>query len=227
MDSKERKAEYDRAYRQANKERTAESNKAWREANKERLVAYRRAWYKANKERHAGCMKAWYEANKEHCSEYNRAYQQANRERKAWYMRVYYVTHPEYRKRNIERNKSWQEDNREHRNEYEKKRLLTLAEQNPDGYVCDEGRCGEKHSNWKGGEGRYPKSTEIRVNRLIVLNDAEWTCDVCGIREATEVHHLDGTKDNHAIENLMPVCRSCHQGVFHNNVSAEIKKTSR
>ena len=49
--AKERKLEYNRAYREANKERNAEYNRAYREANKERNAEYNRAYREANRER--------------------------------------------------------------------------------------------------------------------------------------------------------------------------------
>ena len=81
--SKAERAEYNKAYREANKEKLAEYNKtynkAYREANKEKIAAQKKAYYEANKEKLA-------EYNKTH----NKTYREANKEKiaaknKAWY----------------------------------------------------------------------------------------------------------------------------------------------
>ena len=182
---KERKADYMRAYRAAHPE------------CRKREAEYGRAYYKANRERRVEYSKAWYAANKEHKAKYKKAYCGANKDRIAEYKKAY------------------RKANRERRNEYHDNYLLSLAEQNPDGYASDESRCGENSSNWKGGGNPYRRPTEFRVNRLIVLNAAEWVCYECG-RDANRAHHIDFSKDNHAIDNLLPVCRLCHEKIHRN-----------
>ena len=172
-------------------------------ARKERKAEYNKKWYAANKDR--------YVANKEKTSENNKKWREANKENLAEYMRGYYATHPEYRKRAAERKKVWREKNPEHNNNY----LQALAEKHPNGYVSSENRNGGNSVHWKGGTSGYYKHTEFRVNRLIVLNEAEWTCLMCG-NEATEAHHLDRSKDNHNPLNLLAVCHKCHKE-FHRN----------
>ena len=56
---------------------------------------------------------------------------------------------------------------------------------------------------------RHPKFREIRA---IAMRRANWWCQRCGGRRATEVHHLKyptwGTFD--VPENLVAICHECH-----------------
>ena len=130
----------------------------------------------------------------------------------------------EWKKNNPDRvrayKKKYRASHKEHRAEYNKNYLQYLAEQHPSGYISDEGRNGENSGAWKGGANPYPKYTEFMVNRIIALKDADWRCDMCG-KMAKTAHHLDGSKDNHDTENLLPVCHECHLGIFH---SGNIRK---
>ena len=47
---KQKVAEYQKAYREANREKVAEYQKAYWEANREKLAAQRKAYYEANRE---------------------------------------------------------------------------------------------------------------------------------------------------------------------------------
>ena len=173
---------------------------------KERKIEYNRAYRKDNREHLAGYAKTWRTSNPE--------YQKKWREVHPGYDKEWSATHPGYGKHRAEYHGKWREANGERINELKKNYLLTLAEQNPDGYVADKGLCGENHPNWKGGVSPYPNPMELHVNRLIVLNDAGWKCAVCG-GEADRAHHIDGSKDSHDIGNLLPVCQGCHLREFH------------
>lgn len=35
-------------------------------------------------------------------------------------------------------------------------------------------------------------------------------CEACGTSLAVQVHHIDGDRDNNDVENLMPLCATCH-----------------
>ena len=72
------------------------------------------------------------------------------------------------------------------------------------------GNKGEYNSRWNGGTSVYPNHYELKKNRLIVLNAADWKCSVCG-QEATSVIHKDRSRDNHAVSNLEARCRNCIQ----------------
>jgi len=100
-----KKAEHQRAYREANKEK----EKAYREANKEKLNANKKSYYEANKEKEKARKKAYYEANKEKIKANGKAYNEANKEhRKA------------YREANKEKEKAYREANKEKRKAYGK-----------------------------------------------------------------------------------------------------------
>jgi DNA-binding Xre family transcriptional regulator len=55
----------------------------------------------------------------------------------------------------------------------------------------------------------YPNHYEMKKNRLMVLQQHGYKCQICG-GEATIVHHADDSKDNHDPENLVPLCAKCH-----------------
>jgi len=71
------------------------------------------------------------------------------------------------------------------------------------------GNSGKLNHMWKGGVAQYPNHYEMKKNRIIVLEMADYRCHFCG-KAATQVHHKDLSKDNHSIENLLPVCRKCN-----------------
>lgn len=68
---------------------------------------------------------------------------------------------------------------------------------------------GDKNPNWNGGTAEYPNHAEMKRNRLIKLQETNNKCEVCG-EEAHCIHHVDGSKDNHSLENLVVVCKKCH-----------------
>jgi hypothetical protein len=47
-------------------------------------------------------------------------------------------------------------------------------------------------------------------------------CNVCGSGGELLVHHIDGDRDNNELENLLPVCSSCH-GKIHAKNSKGVK----
>ena len=77
------------------------------------------------------------------------------------------------------------------------------------------GTKGSKNPNWRGGVAEYPNHSKMKKARLLVLESANWICADCG-GKATEIHHIDGSKDNHAIENLSPTCHRCNM-LHHRN----------
>ncbi len=56
---------------------------------------------------------------------------------------------------------------------------------------------------------QYENHYELKKNRLKVLDAVDYTCAICGC-EAVLVHHKDGSRDNHAPNNLLPLCQKCH-----------------
>jgi len=67
----------------------------------------------------------------------------------------------------------------------------------------------------------YPDHYTMKQNRLKVLEDADHCCAICG-QEAMYVHHKDFSNDNHAIDNLLPVCIRCHMNI-HRERNEEIR----
>ncbi len=78
---------------------------------------------------------------------------------------------------------------------------------------------GELSHWWRGGIAEYENHSELKVNRKIVLKEAEYICSLCG-EDATQTHHIDLSKDNHSVSNLLAVCVSC-------NLKHHPKKTSK
>lgn len=85
------------------------------------------------------------------------------------------------------------------------------------------GNKGELNSQWKGGISDYPDHHTLKKNRLIILNNANWTCKYCG-EKADRIHHRDLSKDNHNIENLDPICTKCNAQYRKKYTSKYIRK---
>lgn len=45
--------------------------------------------------------------------------------------------------------------------------------------------------------------------RLVVLNNYNYKCSICG-KPTREVHHKDVDRKNNDLDNLTPLCRTCH-----------------
>lgn len=73
---------------------------------------------------------------------------------------------------------------------------------------------GEKNVNWKGGIAGYPNHSELKRNRLLILQQAKGKCKICG-EPAQLTHHIDGSVDNHSLDNLVAVCNPCHKALHH------------
>ena len=52
-------------------------------------------------------------------------------------------------------------------------------------------------------------SSEFKKARIVVLKRAQGKCEICG-SPADVVHHIDGSKSNHNIVNLISLCDQCH-----------------
>jgi hypothetical protein len=72
----------------------AEYQKAYREANKEKDAARKKAWKKANREKEAAYQKAYREANKGKALEANKKYQKANLEKENARKKVWLKSNP-------------------------------------------------------------------------------------------------------------------------------------
>ncbi len=68
----------------------------------------------------------------------------------------------------------------------------------------------------------YPDHYQFKQNSLIALDKANHECILCHA-PVKIVHHLDLSKDNHELENLVPLCSKCHSYVHRRGA----KKTSK
>jgi len=74
-------------------------------------------------------------------------------------------------------------------------------------------KLGKENGNWNKGTSEYPNHSQFKINRLIILNKYNNKCSICG-NKAEIVHHIDNSKNNHNIDNLLPFCRKCHHKTF-------------
>ena len=72
------------------------------------------------------------------------------------------------------------------------------------------GNSGELNHMWNGGIFDYPNHYEMKKNRIVVLENANYICHFCG-GKADRIHHKDLSKDNHSTDNLLPSCAKCNQ----------------
>jgi hypothetical protein len=68
---------------------------------------------------------------------------------------------------------------------------------------------GELNPNWKGGSSEYYNHSLMKRRRIEKLKSVGHLCELCG-KKAGVIHHIDGSKDNHDIENLSALCWKCH-----------------
>lgn len=54
-----------------------------------------------------------------------------------------------------------------------------------------------------------------REYREKALQEYDEECEVCGATENIHIHHIDGDDENNDIENLIPLCGSCHRKVHY------------
>ena len=78
------------------------------------------------------------------------------------------------------------------------------------------GNTGQYNVNWNGGTSEYPNHSLMKKIRKVKLIQTNGKCEDCGKKKKKlHVHHLDGTKTNHAINNLRVVCYKCHFDNYH------------
>lgn len=77
---------------------------------------------------------------------------------------------------------------------------------------------GERNTNWNGGVSEYPNHYKMKKLRKEKLELVGNNCEECGVEKPNsklELHHLDGSKDNHTLENFLLLCCKCHRGIYH------------
>ena len=141
--TKEKRAEYNKAYYQKNKEQILEYQKEYNQENKEQIkeqkAEYNKEYNKENKEQIAEYKKEYYKENKEQIKEYKKEYDKENKEQKKEYNKEYYQENKEqiaeYNKENKEQTLEYQKEYRkenkeqikEQKKEYQKERARTDA----------------------------------------------------------------------------------------------------
>lgn len=54
-----------------------------------------------------------------------------------------------------------------------------------------------------------------RAYRVKCLESKGEECHLCSSTENIVVHHIDGDRTNNGLDNLIPVCRSCHTDIHY------------
>ena len=68
-------------------------------------------------------------------------------------------------------------------------------------------KLGEKNPRWKGGDRSYYS----RIARALYYeNHTNIICEHCGSTEDICIHHKDKDYKNNNIDNMQPLCISCH-----------------
>jgi hypothetical protein len=84
---------------------------------------------------------------------------------------------------------------------------------------------GKNNPRWNNGCSEYPNHALMKKNRLIKLQETRRICEICG-KEGMTIHHKDGLKANHQINNLIVVCLKCH-GFLHNKGPLQKKRMTK
>lgn len=66
--------------------------------------------------------------------------------------------------------------------------------------------------SYKYKDASLKKGNLLTRNRKIILNSINHNCSFCD-NIAKYVHHIDQSKKNHDLSNLLPLCPSCHQWI--------------
>jgi len=88
--------------------------------------------------------------------------------------------------------------------------------------IMSESKKGENNPRWNGGNSDYPNHAEFKRARIEVLKKSKGKCEICG-EPAKIVHHVDGEKSNHDINNLIALCWGCHEPLHCNNNGKSVK----
>lgn len=80
------------------------------------------------------------------------------------------------------------------------------------------GRFKEKNNNWKGGIAEYGNGWNTKISITVKKRDGN-KCKLCGSKKSLKAHHIDFTKTNHSLNNLITLCNSCHQKVHNGKLN--------
>lgn len=72
----------------------------------------------------------------------------------------------------------------------------------------------------------YPNHYTMKKNRIKKLQQCKGHCEIC-TKRAKVVHHIDESKDNHSMDNLLALCNQCHRTVHREDKVESIKPTSK
>lgn len=84
---------------------------------------------------------------------------------------------------------------------------------------------GRRNPRWNGGTSEYPGSYEMKKNRLKILEKTKGLCEICG-NIGKQIHHRDGSRNNHSLDNLILLCLNCHY-LMHKNSKCKTSKYIR
>jgi hypothetical protein len=65
-------------------------------------------------------------------------------------------------------------------------------------------------AKWRGGLSFLPYSTDWTKTLRSIRERDHYTCQICKIEPAVDVHHIDYNKLNCDANNLITLCRKCH-----------------
>ena len=70
----------------------------------------------------------------------------------------------------------------------------------------------------------YPNYKKLKYNRLIIMERVNYLCQVCKDL-GEQIHHKNGGKINHNLNNLVWVCLKCHR-LIHKKYYFPFRKNS-
>ena len=71
---------------------------------------------------------------------------------------------------------------------------------------------GKNNPRWNNNHSEYPNHIEFKRKRIETFKRSKGKCEICN-GKAKLVHHIDGDKGNHFLDNLIALCRSCHESL--------------
>jgi hypothetical protein len=85
--------------------------------------------------------------------------------------------------------------------------------------LCENTPKGKDHPNWNGGSSSYPCPYPFGWTKLFkkhIKNIYNNKCLICQETNQLAIHHVDYNKNNSNINNLVPLCYSCHAKTNYN-----------